>query len=96
MSASRLDKPGWLAKTLDDALVSFGAGQHKLRDGEYLPPRLWEALRLELQRRYRLATGEEQAVLRVEQETDAQREDVNYISLGPSRRLKLRRKADSP
>lgn len=35
---------------------------------DYLPPRLWEPLRIELQRIYRRATGEEFAVLKVENE----------------------------
>lgn len=33
-----------------------------------LPPRLWEPLRIELQNIYRRATGEEFAVLKVENE----------------------------
>lgn len=43
-------------------------GKNALTGGpvDRLPPRLWEALRLELQDRYRLATGEEFAVLIIE------------------------------
>lgn len=53
----------------DNAHVGMAAhGKNALTGGpvDRLPPRLWEALRLELQRRYRNATGEEFAVLAVE------------------------------
>lgn len=48
----------------DEASVSSAAmpAWHHM---ERLEPRLWEALRLELQRRYRRATGEEFAVLTI-------------------------------
>lgn len=48
----------------DDASVSIAAGPAWRQTGR-LEPRLWEALRLELQDRYRRATGEEFAVLTV-------------------------------
>ena len=48
-------------------------GRNVLTGGpvERLPPRLWEDMRLELQRLYRKATGEEFAVLVVESTTSA-------------------------
>ena len=60
-----------LERVLDGACVGKAAhGRNALTGGpvDRLPPRLWEALRLELQRRYRNATGEEFAVLIVEGE----------------------------
>lgn len=53
----------------DNAHVGMAAhGKNALTGGlvDRLPPRLWDALRVELQRRYRNATGEEFAVLAVE------------------------------
>lgn len=58
-----------LRKEFDSVNVSYWANAHggplppPLADK--LEPRLWEALRVELQRRYRLATGEATAVLTV-------------------------------
>lgn len=57
-----------LEKVYEGCLVGMAAhGRNALTGGpvERLPPHLWEALRLELQRRYRNATGEEFAVLDV-------------------------------
>lgn len=47
----------------DDACVQIAARPTYLSGNERLEPRLWDALRLELQKRYRKATGEEFAVL---------------------------------
>jgi hypothetical protein len=58
-----------LQRIVDDAHVGMSAhGRNALTGApvERLPPRLWDALRIELQRRYRNATGEEFAVLAVE------------------------------
>lgn len=55
-----------LKRVYEGCLVSIAAhGRDALTGGpvDRLPPHLWEALRLELQRRYRNATGEEFAVL---------------------------------
>jgi hypothetical protein len=54
----------------DDARVSIAANSdhhwdRSFASGEFLEPELWEALRLEMQRRYRRATGEELAVLTI-------------------------------
>ena len=56
----------YLRRSLDDAHVGMAAhGKNALTGGpvDRLPPRLWEQLRVELQRRYRNATGEEFATL---------------------------------
>lgn len=56
-------------RIVDAALVGVAAhGKNALTGGPVnrLPPRLWEDLRVELQRRYRNATGEEFATLVVE------------------------------
>lgn len=53
-------------KIADGARVSIAAAPDYSWRGERLDPRLWEALRLELQRRYRRSTGEEFAVLTIE------------------------------
>jgi hypothetical protein len=48
--------------------IAAGADHHwalSFERGEFLEPGLFEALRLELQRRYRRATGEEHAVLTI-------------------------------
>ena len=58
-----------LTRVYEKCLVSSAAhGKNALTGGpiDRLPPHLWEPLRLELQRRYRNATGEEFAVLAVE------------------------------
>ena len=58
-----------LRKEFDSVNVSYWAnahgGHYPLPPADRLEPRLWEALRIELQRRYRLATGETTAVLTV-------------------------------
>jgi hypothetical protein len=56
----------------DDICVSLAA-KGKLRENGigYLEPRLWEELRLTLQRRYREATGEIHATLLVVLEGEA-------------------------
>ncbi len=59
----------WLKPSLESAAV-FNAAEPfwRMTHGDStLDPRLWEALRLELQRRYRIATGEEHAILLVEE-----------------------------
>ncbi len=74
MSASermRLDA-GWLRSTYENAQVSLAAkGKFDLIEGpgHYLPAHLWEPLRLELQRRWREATGEKHAILTVKDPT---------------------------
>lgn len=50
----------------DQACVSVAAGHACSWQGNLLEPRLWEALRIELQRRYRRSTGETQAVLTID------------------------------
>jgi hypothetical protein len=50
----------------NQALVSLAAGHDCMWQGDLLEPHLWEALRLELQRRYRRSTGETMAVLTIE------------------------------
>lgn len=55
-----------LMEMADDAHVSMSMrGRNALTGGpvDRLPPRMWEALRLEMQARYRRATGEEFAVI---------------------------------
>lgn len=47
----------------DRASVSVAVGHDCHWQGEYLEPRLWEALRLEMQRRLRRSTGEPHAVV---------------------------------
>lgn len=62
-------EPVDLGKIYEGCLVGIAAhGKNALTGGpvDRLPPHLWEQLRLELQRRYRNATGEEFAVLIVE------------------------------
>lgn len=56
----------------DDAHVSMSMRGHNSLTGgpvERLPPRLWEALRLKMQARYRKATGEEFAVVIIQETT---------------------------
>lgn len=50
----------------EGAAVSNAAGHDCLWRGVSLDPALWEALRIEMQRRYRRSTGEIQAVLTIE------------------------------
>lgn len=50
----------------DAATVSNAAGHGCMWTGDLLEPELWEALRLELQRRFRRSTGETMAVLSIE------------------------------
>lgn len=52
-----------LAALGDDAEVQIAARPRYLHDGSRLKPRLWEALRVEMQRRLRRATGEPDAVV---------------------------------
>lgn len=51
---------------VDNACVSNAAGPDYLWPGFLLEPRLWDALRIELQSRYRRSTGETMAVLSVQ------------------------------
>lgn len=58
-----------LKRVYENCLVGIAAhGVNALTGGpvDRLPPHLWERLRVELQRRYRNATGEEFATLVVE------------------------------
>ncbi|KAA3510131.1 hypothetical protein [Agrobacterium rosae] len=55
---------------VDNACVSNAAGPDYLWPGFLLDPRLWEALRIELQSRYRRSTGEAMAVLTVQLTTE--------------------------
>lgn len=48
------------------ATVSNAAGHDCMWTGDLLEPGLWEALRLELQRRFRRSTGEVMAVLSID------------------------------
>ncbi len=48
------------------ATVSVAAGHDCHWHGNLLEPRLWEALRLELQRRFRRSTGEPMAVITID------------------------------
>lgn len=50
----------------DEASVHIAAGPRYLHTGGVLEPRLWEALRLEMQSRLRLATGEQFAIVHFE------------------------------
>ena len=59
-----------LRSMADDANVSIAAGESWRQNGR-LEPRLWEALRIEFQSRYRLATGEEIAVLTIVKNPEA-------------------------
>lgn len=56
---------------VDQACVSNAAGPDYLWPGSPLEPRLWEALRIEMQSRYRRSTGETMAVLRVDLSEEA-------------------------
>lgn len=49
----------------DEVNVSMAARAAWQQSGDRLEPRLWDALRQEMQKRYRRATGEEFAVLTV-------------------------------
>lgn len=49
-----------------DASVQIACHPAYLHDGQRLEPAQWEALRVEMQKRYRRATGEEFAVLTVD------------------------------
>lgn len=57
----------------DRASVMIAARPEHSWDGERLDPRLWEAFRLELQGRWRRATGEEMAVLDVRNNPEVDR-----------------------
>jgi hypothetical protein len=50
----------------NQANVSVAAGHDAYWSGPLLEPRLWEDLRLELQRRFRRSTGETMAVLTID------------------------------
>ncbi|MDO3431220.1 hypothetical protein QWJ46_00835 [Rhizobium sp. CBN3] len=47
----------------DQALVSIAAGHDAFWQGNLLEPRLWEDLRIEMQRRLRRSTGEPHAIV---------------------------------
>ena len=63
-----------LRKSYDSAGVQLAADGRLSRLSENPPrrlePHLWEALRVEMQRRWREATGEEHAILTVEDTPD--------------------------
>ena len=63
-----------LRPSYENAVVAIAADGRLWRLDETPPrrlePHLWEALRLEMQRRWREATGEEHAVLTVEERND--------------------------
>lgn len=62
---------GWLRNHYESARVSLAAnGKLSMLSGQRLDPYLWEALRVEMQRRWREATGEEHAILTVNGATD--------------------------
>ena len=52
-----------MIEILDGACVSVAACHDCRWDGTLLEPRLWEELRIELQRRFRRSTGEERAII---------------------------------
>ena len=52
-----------LVEMVENASVQIAAGPSYLHTGERLEPRLWEALRVEMQSRLRRATGEPHAVV---------------------------------
>ena len=54
----------------DAAAVQMAARPYHSWDKQRLEPHLWEALRIELQARYRRATGEEFATLIVQENHD--------------------------
>lgn len=60
-----------LVEISDNASVQNAAGPSYLSNGNRLEPRLWEALRVEMQSRLRRATGEPHAVIRFEFGTEA-------------------------
>lgn len=55
----------------ENASVQIAAGPAYLHNGNRLEPRLWEALRVEMQCRLRRATGEPHAVVNFEFGTEA-------------------------
>ncbi|KIQ05003.1 hypothetical protein RU07_01995 [Agrobacterium tumefaciens] len=55
----------------ENASVQIAAGPAYLHTGKRLEPRLWEALRVEMQYRLRRATGEPHAVVSFEFGTEA-------------------------
>lgn len=62
-----------LRQQMDRVHISLARRPEGLRGGvqvNYLPPRLWEELRLQLQAEYRRATGEPDALLLVSDRTD--------------------------
>jgi hypothetical protein len=62
-----------LLRQVEEAAVSLAADAYfrhtPHRSRELLPPHLWEALRIEMQQRWREATGEQHAILRIEDPT---------------------------
>lgn len=58
--------PEELKRIVENAQVDSAAAPDYRWQGDLLHPRLWEALRTELQRRYRRSTGEPHAVLTVD------------------------------
>lgn len=58
--------PDEFKKIGEASCVSNAAGHDCLWQGRFLEPQLWEALRIELQRRFRRSTGETMAVLSIE------------------------------
>jgi hypothetical protein len=58
--------PEELKGTIEKACVNVAASHDCMWTGNRLDPRLWEALRIELQRRYRRSTGETMAVLTID------------------------------
>jgi len=53
-------------KQADSASVNIAAGPAYLHTGNILPPRLWDDLRQEMQKRLRRATGEPHAIVTFE------------------------------
>lgn len=51
------------------SLAASGKYRSNRRPDDRLPPHLWEALRVEMQRRWREATGEEHAILKIKDPT---------------------------
>lgn len=61
-------EPDWFEKAGDRAAVLCAIDPFQVREPANLHPKNWEPLRIELQKIWRRATGETQAVLIVEEQ----------------------------
>jgi hypothetical protein len=57
---------GWLQKQFDRAAVMCAIDPYHLRPPAELDPKYWEPLRIKLQEIWRRSTGEQHAILHVE------------------------------